>query len=1727
MAIQYVSIPHGDLGGGIDQLSPENKLAEGKSEFLVNTDPKPEGYLVKRTGYQGHGGQLPVRVSKIKYTSDATNNICFFFDSAIDISSIDLSSLRSTPVVVYGRTAEAQAGDFTNTDSVHYYSGFTADERRVFQTGSNSFSAVEALGTQHTWVFTSQSSNVTSNDNEIIGVDTISLDKVTGNVTIDYNNQSGSSFNGFLYYKDVTPTPGSSYWGSNVGSNLTFTVPVGTTTFSIPASTHSLDNFNIGVRVFKDNTTAWEEITPDIVVLNTDGSIDITLTNNDASSFDAIASLITFPVTQFVTGTVPGIASAPNNTATITIPGLTTDFLSCVVYLEQTLGGAREQVLPDTITIDSATKTATLTFTNTTTADANFYVFWESLVLTSNKLCVTGATITGGQQYEDDLPQLTIWGLDHTLIYGENTGSSRPGWVTHIDSYRSVGETRLVSGLGGNLFDLRERSEIATDYLVPLLYPNLRGRVATTTDMGPAFFDATDSPTRTRGYVQFSGGGEGWAQVTDITWVSGNQVKYTLNCPNLSITGTLSSIIDSSDQLTVEQAGYSVNNGIFDVISVSNPSTDVIEVVIENTERDSADFDETDCGAEAGVFTDRVTLLATSPFIEGDTISASTFTESTSIACLASSGTTLFISGVTERINLPSGLRLTGARTSSVIPLRELDETASVQYVVRGDMLAYLGTERELKVKYVHADSDRALTIDADGQVATATLGSGDTTSLWVGQKVLIIQAGAASGVHTITDIPSGDSFTFDLAESLSGQAGTLLGKTVQIDEEFSWEDSSDSTITVQVARRWIPVEAPDDSFDLTPGTHYRYLDTNNYGDQPYLRSVMVADNMYFTNGDDEVYKYDGTSIYRAGLIRWQPQAFVTLDTSPSTGGTITLNLPTTTPSAVNQNVFTVPIGDELKFRIGQTIRHANTSGFEDYLIENIYDDGTGGFIQVQTSTTITLGTSPSLTRVALYKYYFRLNAVDANQNVVASAVTGLDDFNVQVAQSTQVRIRLTGLPAWDVYDYSRLEVQIYRTKLNGVAPFYRLTSLPLSFNSDDGYIDYIDTDADDVLRDLDEVNTALLGAEVGLAWEAPLRAKYITSAGNRLVLGNLKDNPRLDIQVVDTGTRLTKSSFNGQRWLFRKDNTDVGTSTDMLSRAGYQLRNAGAVTITPNTDIATTAGTDFTITSAAHGLVAGDWVYLFRNVVADGTEVRFAGWWQVASADATTFTINYSGAPAAATADDVNRFLPATLSGDIPVWIGEDGNLGMFNGNIDDTVFPYEGVTVRRLAMAINASMRKVDTTIADFEGFVPWMIAEAGASFQFGQLVVSQPKAVDTFLEVQLPTFSGMNIFVNQVKRTTGAQASAQVKLLPSRIIVSYPNYPEIFDAPLATVDSQSVSAIDVNPADGQEITGIIPFFGESAFGAALQDGVVVVFKTNSIYLVNLAAKAAGQNAVQKIESQGLGCTAPYTIAPSRNGIMFANESGIYMLGRDMQITYKGRYLERYWRNSVDRSRLPEMTGHYYSNGNQYKLSCPEKTDSQNDKVLVYDTVREYTADGFREGSWTTYDNHPAIGWANLETDAFFASTKGEVYLLRRTGLVSDFRDDSEAISMVATLRAMDFGDAAIRKAIAHIMVQYRTIADAGGIGFLTAADLTEAFEAADQVEISLPQDNEDGLSDDAAVKVATIRYSIDRRKLSYVQVQVTDSNIDEPVEVAAITYRVGGMNEKGTTQAASTSK
>lgn len=1720
MAYQYTTVSDNNFSGGIDARSSENQISPGFLLDLLNADVL-ERRTRKRHGYQGYAGNLPVRVTSVE-SVDATNQLCFTLDTAVDLgSAVNLLAVRSNPLVVYGRLSGSNnmgTGTYNSTtDLGKYFSEFTTTARKFLAQSTTPQTLVVAdsesqLTSATAYIGITESTSLVNNSNEIIYVDNTRIDESTLDITDTYVNDTGSSIPAFVYYLDRTPSAGSVYVASGTGSSA-----------SISAATHQLSNFDIVIECYIDNGATRDQIIPDSVSISSTGTVSVSF----SSSIAYVIILTAVDPTQQVTGSIG--ASASGN---LVINSPTGDFLFSSVYRQN--GTSLDLVLPDSIVRDVTNDDIVISITNGMSTGQVYTVFYEYGQVRSNQLCVTDPNITA--DVVDNLPQLTIWGLDHSEIYGSSK-SNRSGWVNHIDSYRRQGEQRLVSGLGGNLFTSRSRDEISASYLLPQVQPNLTYTVSGNQVVGPKFWNTGDTPGLTYGYITGDNSGTNWATVSSVQYDSSTGwTKYTVSLPNKQILDsagaptTLSSVLSTTtgleDWLTVEQMSYNLHNGSYKIRQVQD-GTNQIFIWVENSAVTASDYDDIGCAGMSAIFSSKLLYTTNVNYLSGDLLISSIFGDTLLVSVISSLGTTAVLDGVVQRISIGSGLQIPTRRTSSVIPLRDISD------LVRGDMLSYSEISRLVRIKYINILPDTSVTIDGNGTTAIITLGSGDTTNLQVGMEISVTNNSDYSGTYTVVEIVSSTQFSVSASSAVTGATANLVGNTIHIDEELEWQDTTNSSKLFTVQYRWIPVEAPDDSYNLTPSTHVLYMNSNSYSNQPFLRSTMVQDSMYFSNGDDVVYKYDGDNNYRAGLIPWQPGCFVTLEDSDTTK--ILSDNRTIAYSAISAGLgqVTITTTDSSAIPIGTTVRLSGST--QTYTVQSYTQDATTpatSYILFDRALDGTVTATGSADEIAIFRYYFRLNAVDPNNNIIASAVTGYQDHVVELTAPASVRIKLVGLPNWDVYDFDRLEVQIYRTKQNTVAPFYLVTTLPMNFNNTTGYLVFYDSFQDDDLTDLDPVNTALKGQELGIGWSDPLRAKYVTSIGNRLVLGNIRDYPQLDLQIVADAT-ITNSVFDGSNLIFRKDNTDVGTVTDMVNRVNYQWKDGptGNITsITPN------VGTSFDVqlASAVPGSVTvGDWIYLtYSSVATTARDLSYSGWWQVASVTAfDTVRINLVGAAVATSYPD--RYLFASNTKNVPVLLGVDGNLGMVNGDSFDTFD-----TMRRMSIAINATMRQVDIGLTGYSNFVPWLTARGGNDeTPAGRLVVRQSKSMSTTMSVEA-LFNSFDLFINSVRRTSGENVSASTRVLPSRILASYENFPEIFDNPTSILDSDSDSAIDVNSADGQEITGIIPFFGETAFTASLKAAILVVFKTNSVYLVDINQKGTGTNPVQRLETEGLGCTAPYSIAVTKNGIMFANESGIYCLRPTQVIDYIGKFMERNWLQKVDRDHLELIQGHHFGIGRQYKLSVPILTEEsgtgyvENSQVYVYDHTAEtigstaalqgqYAA---ALGAWSRYDNHPATGWANLAQDAYFGSTSGRIFSIRRLGENTDYRDDSSAIDMQMSPRANDFGASGIRKVVDSIIVHYRVGARSSGTTLGTSVDLSQEFRPTTAFVIP-DSTTQSGIDDVPQVDVISIKHSTDRRKGIYFQVQIANSTIDENIEVAGIDYKVGGLNDSGILQAKQT--
>ena len=180
MARNFQQITERDLARGLDQRSTDNTLKEGFAEVLQNVDTNSNGFLSKRSGYEGFYGSLPVRVKEI--IGNATNNTVEF---VLD-DSVNTAFLKSSPIVVYGKTSITASGDWGTTDSVNYYPSFTTGIPTLWPASATLFELPNSTHKQNTdelLIGALKSTNSSDNSNEYL-IPEITVDS---SFDIDYN----------------------------------------------------------------------------------------------------------------------------------------------------------------------------------------------------------------------------------------------------------------------------------------------------------------------------------------------------------------------------------------------------------------------------------------------------------------------------------------------------------------------------------------------------------------------------------------------------------------------------------------------------------------------------------------------------------------------------------------------------------------------------------------------------------------------------------------------------------------------------------------------------------------------------------------------------------------------------------------------------------------------------------------------------------------------------------------------------------------------------------------------------------------------------------------------------------------------------------------------------------------------------------------------------------------------------------------------------------------------------------------------------------------------------------------------------------------------------------------------------------------------------------------------------------------------------------------------------
>jgi hypothetical protein len=1693
MAQNYTSIAERNLAGGINKQASEDSIPEGYVENAVNVTVNPEGLIKKRPGFRTYLGHLPIRVANVTWDhTKLTDNLTFELTSSEHSNvDVDLSNVPSTALLVIGRTSTAvgTGPEFNSTYSYRYYTGFSANPRKTVlasTAGTLSYPQAEhGYSTKDLFVGLAHSDSQTNKSNTQLWASGVEIDEGTFDVSIGYDNDSNSSaFPVFTYALPLSGIVGSSYAAVHTA------LPVGGDLYeiTIPASTHNLNSYNILTRCYEGNGTGTlTEIIPNEVIVNSaTGEVRLQFLRTDSPALPSFPVRVLLHIPNVGNQYIDAVAEAGPTGSTVSsfeIPNLEGDFLFLDCFVK--VGNIRTRVIPTDVQVDVLAQTATVIFDNTVAVSDEVVLIWDYAVVKTTKLSVTAQT-TLGTSGTDGEPELSIYGIQANELYPEGVETQNfNAWVQHLDTYRSEGNTTLVAGMGWNLFRGVPRDVAASYLALPLLYPSLRSRAVDGTILAPAFHGDDQTVNRTRGAIRFLGGAEGWGQIESITWDQDAEAyAVTIPTPNLAIVGSpVQAFTDSQpfgDMLTINGAELRSFEGEWPIVA-KNPGVAIYVTSSPNqyvtfyikTSFTGSDYN---CGkaGEAGIFTDQLRLDTSTPLLltTGDQLSAQSFPAGTQLGFvgyqdLASTRYT-FVNGVVDEVTLSTGQLVTATRQSRYCyGLRNLEGSitgfnqANNLVLVRGDSLVVSTLSVPLEVKQVLAESYSGLTLSVANGVGTLS-GLSDARQFAPGQRVLISALGLYSGEFQVTEIASTNT-------------AILLDCTGVPDIELT-------------------------AVDIPP--HFELREALTFSDDFFNRNTFAVEGRWECIEQPQI---DTPNLSRYSLIE-----------------------PT-----VTEHFNALDFGAQLPIR--STMSQDNlylTNGIDPVQKYDGVATYRAGLPRWNPQLFMSQGSVPtSALDEGVYNYYFRISAIDVHENVILSATTGIEDYKIDVSNNHSVHIRLIGFPNWDDYDFEKLSVEIYRTKVNLPGEYFFLARLEMPQIPAGGYIDFTDVTEDSLLQaqGVDEYVSVTFGTVAAAnTLSEPLRAKYITSIDNRIVLANLRDWQRAELNFSKLSGLLQFTDFVGKTLILRNDSNESllpspPTVTDMHNRVGFYFTNTHYALATPTYNSTTKVLTCvITTTQTAQ---PGDWIYLtVHGNIANKYFLSGTGWWQIKTAisdslaGTLTVTINMPSYDSTNTHLNAAVLAPAGTK-HVPVYLGTEEDVWeMSSGNKDDII-----TILRRLAAAVNCCMRQVDTSLSGYSTFKPWIMADAGGDFPAGQINFVRPREQSEFFAVTLPAFTAESgIKVEYLRQYVTGTVTAVQRRFPSRIIASYQGFPEMFNrAADLSINPQTdeLVPIDVNAADGQEITGIISFFGESAYSGSQREEQLVVFKTNSIYIVDI-----GSRKVQKLQSNGLGCTAPYSIASTKDGIMFANESGIYKLTRSQTIEPVGQFVDRIWQEEVERNQLSLTHGHHSGVERQYKLSVPVQDATENSDVLVYEHTRESRG---QIGAWTRYTNHPATGWCNLFDQEFFATSQGRVCVLKDSRTKLDFSDRGEPIEAEITFRSSDFGIPNTRKRLLHLSLHFRNPQEEGvnvsqeSTEVSIAADLTEDFQDCNKY-VGAGLFTKTNLSDAGLLKGETIRFSVPTTKAVRFQPKVSNSGLYETLQISGITYRVAGMTTKGTKEA-----
>ena len=497
-------------------------------------------------------------------------------------------------------------------------------------------------------------------------------------------------------------------------------------------------------------------------------------------------------------------------------------------------------------------------------------------------------------------------------------------------------------------------------------------------------------------------------------------------------------------------------------------------------------------------------------------LSKTTYTEILPTTITNTAATVGFFDHVFE-ITLANSI---GTSSDSATTLASIDGLGTVNRTVLG-IEGSSGTENLVRVEFVDGENPN---VSGEAHFTTTTNDISNHDGDFLSHIPQISDQIIVAGQNALVISVSATSITLDRLITIDGS-----------DTSVSW------------AGRWVPVDALGTANSST-----------GLSATERIRASGMSDSTFFTDGVlNKLIKYDGVNWYTAGIPSFDVQATpyinfsnqalslakVAVDTYQDTAGNrweVTRLNPVELNFSSSAAMPDVSVGDTVGLvKIGAT---PHTAKFTDkVLVVGIEDSGSTHQISVLPATRKNFVFKAAVTPADFYfmvpkKYYcyYKYSFIDRNGNEIVSNISGFGtEINLYAPGTIHHSLQL--LPKFGNYDYDHIDVEVYRTLPNPSSltnDYFRVGRKSVYSNLDKDLIKpltIVDNIPDILLDDgtrEDTRSVALKGANLPLSIEAPMKAKYINTINNKLVLGNVTRPPRAAIEFVYTGS----DEPNGQK---------------------------------------------------------------------------------------------------------------------------------------------------------------------------------------------------------------------------------------------------------------------------------------------------------------------------------------------------------------------------------------------------------------------------------------------------------------------------------------------------------------------------------------------------------------------------------------------------------------------